>query len=270
MLDKSASTGESLGRSESTTKQADEIFLSNIKALEASLASSQASPMQLGQLQPELELHAAATSLVNEGEGKRPIRNIKTPQSYYIVRGDAVVLIGRDRIVEESTVWTPSLVTIPENAQLSEPELLAAATSLVNSCINAKQIEFIKLGTYQGRLASSPEYDSTNGCAVISPLVVATHISTQRLQQSKYGISNVAINIIIDERAPPILNAVRSKLGLSKDALIIPSDVHDYLVDCHILPQDKFVGDCGGQRVCTFHRYSIRRINQFVAGNSRV
>eukprot|EP00984_Skeletonema_dohrnii_P028463 scaffold18466_cov87-Skeletonema_dohrnii-CCMP3373.AAC.1 len=261
-------------------------------------------------LQPELELPAAAISLVSEGEGQRPIRNIKTPH-YYFVREDSIMLLGRDRIVE-STIWTPSLVTIPENEQLSEPELLAAAISLVNkgegkrpirniktphyyfvrgdsimrlgrdriiesavwtpslvtipenaqltsirtiqqscsqqlqSCINARQIEFIKLGTYQGRLASSPEYDSTNGCAVISPLVVATHIYPQTLQQSNYGISNVAIDTIIDKRAPPILNAVRSKLGLSKHAPITPSDVHDYLVDFHILPHDNSVGVCGG------------------------
>ena len=132
----------------------------------------------------------------------------------------------------------------------------------LQSCINANKIEFIRLGTFQGRLASSsPKFDSTNGCAVISPLVVATHIYPQHVHKakselllkhhganttSKYGISNVAINEIIDKRAPPILNAVRSKHGLKKHALITPSDVHDYLVDCHILPQNKFVGACGG------------------------
>ena len=135
-------------------------------------------------------------------------------------------------------------------------------TQQLQSCIESKQIEFIRLGTYQGRLASSSsKYDSTNGCAVISPLVVATHIYPQHVYKaqpksllqphtstitSKYGISNVAINEIIDKRAPPILSVVRSKLGLSKHALIIPSDVHDYLVDENILPQDKFVGVCGG------------------------
>lgn len=108
----------------------------------------------------------------------------------------------------------------------------------------SKQIEIYKLGTYQGRLsANSPRYDSTNGCAVISPLVVATHITTS---SKEYGISNSAINDIIDKRAPPILQKVRSKLGLSQHALIIPSDVHDYLVDEKLLPQSMFVGVCGG------------------------
>ena len=116
--------------------------------------------------------------------------------------------------------------------------------SHMQSLLSAKQVEIYKLGTFQGRLsASSPRYDSTNGCAVISPLVVATHITTSN---KEYGISNTAINEIIDKRAPPILQRVRSKLGLGQHALIIPSDVHDYLVDENILPQNKFVGVCGG------------------------
>jgi len=120
----------------------------------------------------------------------------------------------------------------------------------------SKHIEFIRLATYQGRLAlSSPKYDSTNGCAVISPLVVATHICPQHNNRSNndqilshkvYGITNTAINEIIDKRSPPVLRAIRSKLGLNHHALIIPSDVHDYLVDEKILPQEKFVGVCGG------------------------
>ena len=129
----------------------------------------------------------------------------------------------------------------------------------MKSLQQSKQIEVLKLGTYQGRLSSSnPKYDSTNGCAVISPLVVATHIYPQHIQHnnkktlqrstsySKYGISNSDINEIIDKRAPPVLQTVRAKLGLNRHALIIPSDVHDFLVDEHILPQDRFVGVCGG------------------------
>jgi len=128
----------------------------------------------------------------------------------------------------------------------------------MQSLQQSKQIEVLKLGTYQGRLSSSnPKYDSTNGCAVISPLVVATHIYPQHIQHnnkktlqrstsSKYGISNSDINEIIDKRAPPVLQTVRAKLGLNRHALIIPSDVHDFLVDEHILPQDLFVGVCGG------------------------
>lgn len=119
-----------------------------------------------------------------------------------------------------------------------------------DSLLASKQIEIIKLGTYQGRLSHTPRYDSTNGCTVISPLIVATHINphhyTTTNKQYKHGISNTEINDIIDKRSPHILQTVRSNLGLNSHALIIPSDVHDYLVDERILPQEKFVGVCGG------------------------
>eukprot|EP00985_Skeletonema_marinoi_P015320 scaffold7890_cov87-Skeletonema_marinoi.AAC.1 len=166
----------------------------------------------------------------------------------------------------------PTSPLLVQQPRISIRTIQQTCSHQLQSCINMKQIEFIRLGTYQGRLASSsPKYDSTNGCAVISPLVVAAHIYPQhvvhkakkpdllQLQHScvtttsKRLVSNVAINEIIDKRAPPILNAVRSKLGLSKHALIIPSDVHDYLVDEHILPQDKFVGACGGDILAQGH-----------------
>ncbi len=125
------------------------------------------------------------------------------------------------------------------------------------SLLTLKRIEIMKLSTFQGRLgASNPRFDSTNGCTVISPLIVATHIDRQHMRRlnristttcaSEYGISNSDITEIIDKRAPPILQTVRSRLGLNQHALIIPSDVHDYLVDEYILPQRNFVGVCGG------------------------
>ena len=138
--------------------------------------------------------------------------------------------------------------------------------------IQSDQIELIRLGTFQGRFSSNPKYDSTNGCAVISPLVVATHIAPAQVQkrlqfkqtftssESKYGISNSAINEIIDKRAPPVLRTVRHRLGLMRHALIIPSDVHDYLVDERILTQDSFVGACGGNIMDPSHTQELVRM----------
>mmetsp|Transcript_12953 Transcript_12953/g.27934 ORF Transcript_12953/g.27934 Transcript_12953/m.27934 type:complete len:408 (+) Transcript_12953:3-1226(+) len=187
-----------------------------------------------------------------------------------------------DLFLDTLRTSTPSLVVTPEELAALEhlPSPIAApkpkpaprtpirviqqnCTRQLQSLQNSKQIEIMRLGTYQGRLgASNPRFDSTNGCAVISPLVVAAHIHPQHVgkqkqqlnqrfknattNNSQYGVTNSAINEIVDRRAPPILQNVRSKLGLNKHALIIPSDVHDYLVDEHILPQDKFVGVCGG------------------------
>lgn len=91
------------------------------------------------------------------------------------------------------------------------------------------------LNTYQGRLRNS-----TNGCTVISPLVVSHHL------KSPGSVTNSAIVNVIDKECPPLLRDIRNKLELEGDALIIPSDVHDYLVDRKILIQDKFAGACGG------------------------
>ncbi|KAL3805146.1 hypothetical protein HJC23_003374 [Cyclotella cryptica] len=156
--------------------------------------------------------------------------------------------------LEDRFTSLPTAPSLPSRTPVRE--LRRKYSDEFESLLSLKTIEIIKLATYQGRLSSTPRYDSTNGCTVISPLIVATHIYPQHQhniinsfhKQATYkrGISNMDINEIIDKRAPPILQTVRAKLGLDQHALIIPSDVHDYLVDEQILPQEKFVGVCGG------------------------
>ena len=92
------------------------------------------------------------------------------------------------------------------------------------------------LSTYQGRYSSS-----TNGCTVISALVAAAHLTPKPI-----AIHDSEIDNIIDNRCGPILRKIRGKLGLGDHALIIPSDVHDQLVDDKILHQEYFVGAAGG------------------------
>jgi hypothetical protein len=98
------------------------------------------------------------------------------------------------------------------------------------------KIQVSQLGTYQGRYR-----DSTNGCTVISALVVAKH-----LRPASSGVTDQEVNNVIDQEAGPLLRAIRNKLHLSDGSLIIPSDVHDHLVDSNILFQHKFVGAAGG------------------------
>ena len=234
-------------------------------------------PPLIDELGSSISALATSTSAVDQlkSNGMTPLFEEQPPPPIYSdlfldVLRTSSVSGNSTELRQQSTSLSSSSVTPTTSARpilqprVSIRTIQQKCSQQLQSCIDTKQIEFIKLGTYQGRLASSssPKYDSTNGCAVISPLVVATHIYPQHLYKaqpklllqpqhtatitSKYGISNVAINEIIDKRAPPILSVVRSKLGLSKHALIIPSDVHDYLVDEHILPQDKFVGVCGG------------------------
>lgn len=95
-------------------------------------------------------------------------------------------------------------------------------------------IQVVHLDTYQGRVAGS-----TNGCTVISALVVSQHLLSGIVQ-------NPQIKHVIDQQCIPLLREIRSKLGLGSGALIIPSDVHDHLVDKKLLPQEKFLGAAGG------------------------
>ncbi len=113
-----------------------------------------------------------------------------------------------------------------------------------------KQIQVFVLSTYQGRNTFK---DSTNGCTVISPLVAVNH-----LQSEGPGISDMKIEQVIDDVAPGVLSRVRRKLGLSGTALIIPSDVHDFMVDEKILKQEMFVGVCGGNLLDSIH------VNEFL------
>lgn len=137
----------------------------------------------------------------------------------------------------------------------NKPPPLPFSTQKANarsSYYNARgknMIEVFQLGTYQGK---NTYKDSTNGCTVISPLVAVNHL------QSEGGISDFLIEQVIDEVAPTILAKVRRKLGLTGHALIIPSDVHDYMVDEKILKQEMFVGVCGGNVLDTDH------VNEFL------
>ena len=185
-----------------------------------------------------------------KSDGKTPMFNDDTqqqpPPSYSDLFLDTLKTPSKED--EEQTTLLPTSTPITEILPIRT--LRSNSTDQFHSLQSTKRIEIIKLSTYQGRLSHTPQYDSTNGCTVISPLIVATHISphhyTTTHPQYKLGISNTEIQEIIDKRCIPILTCVRKKLGLNNHALIIPSDVHDYLVDEGILSQDKFVGVCGG------------------------
>ncbi|KAL3926301.1 MAG: hypothetical protein SGBAC_013530 [Bacillariaceae sp.] len=98
------------------------------------------------------------------------------------------------------------------------------------------------LRTCQGRVRGS-----TNGCTVISATVASKHLETHG------GVTDAHICNIIDKECIPLLRAIRSKLGLHGDSLIIPSDVHDHMLDHNLLFQHKFVGAVGGNIVDIDH-----------------
>eukprot|EP00934_Nitzschia_sp_Nitz4_P006824 Nitzschia sp. Nitz4//scaffold40_size135432//68543//70201//NITZ4_003246-RA/size135432-processed-gene-0.67-mRNA-1//-1//CDS//3329551225//6814//frame0 len=114
-------------------------------------------------------------------------------------------------------------------------QLIAQSSQKYNEYLQRRLIQISPLSTYQGRIAGS-----TNGCTVISATIVSKHLESQA------GIRNAEIENVIDRDCVPLLRAIRSKLGLGGAALIIPSDVHDHMVDHKLLYQHKFVGAAGG------------------------
>lgn len=123
------------------------------------------------------------------------------------------------------------------------------ATERFNDLRAANRIQVFRLSTFQGRYSHS-----TNGCAVISPLVVSHHL------QSRSAVSDQEIVDVIDRECGPLLREVRGKLGLGGEALIIPSDVHDYLVDKKLLHQEAFVGATGGNIMDSEHLAEFVRL----------
>eukprot|EP00986_Skeletonema_menzelii_P012561 scaffold6975_cov83-Skeletonema_menzelii.AAC.18 len=96
------------------------------------------------------------------------------------------------------------------------------------------------LDTYQGRIA-----ESTNGCTVVAPLMCINYFTSEGTDGMN-GIADDLINHVIDVHTVSVLPEVRSKLGLPEDSFIVPSDVHDYLIDTGLLSTSQFVGVCGG------------------------
>ena len=152
---------------------------------------------------------------------------------------------------ENSAPAAPSLPSYDQIAQKTKKrrpknipirKLISEAAHQFSVYQQKGKIQISALGTYQGRYSSS-----TNGCTVISALTAARHLETHG------GVTTDQVNTVIDNDCGPLLREIRSKLQLSESSLIIPSDVHDHLVDKKILHQHKFVDATGGNIIDPEH-----------------
>jgi hypothetical protein len=125
--------------------------------------------------------------------------------------------------------------------------------------------------TFQGRLT-----ESTNGCTVIAPLLCMHHLleDDDHYGGGGYGgssgggdgdvriipdpgLPDNGIIQVIDKETPVILNELRTSLGLSEQAFLIPADVHDYLIENGQLHQSQFVNVVGGNILDEAHLQNL-------------
>lgn len=149
-------------------------------------------------------------------------------------------------------------------AHISESQILSLTQSyerqyhMLKNDKNKFHVRF--LDTFQGR---NPK--STNGCTVIAPLTCIQYFTSVEQNDAplysttwENGIPDDLINQVIDEHAAAVLPEVRNKLNLEGDSFIIPSDVHDHLIDTGLLSTSQFVGVCGGNILDDDHLASFK------------
>ena len=142
----------------------------------------------------------------------------------------------------------PKKTSTTPKQKLSIREYVSQASRRYHEYLQRGKIQISTLGTYQGRITGS-----TNGCTVISACIVSKHL------QGK-GITDGDVQAIIDKECVGLLRAIRNKLGLGGGSLIIPSDVHDHMVDHNLLYQHKFVGAAGGNICDPNHVQSVYKM----------
>jgi USP8 dimerisation domain len=141
--------------------------------------------------------------------------------------------------------------------KVSLRQYISQASLKYSEYLQKGRIQISALNTYQGRTSGS-----TNGCTVISACVVSKHLQGR-------GITDTEIQAVIDRDCIPLLSAIRSKLGLGGSSLIIPSDVHDYMVDHHLLFQHKFVGAAGGNICDQSHLQEVYKMLEGEPGKTQ-
>lgn len=157
----------------------------------------------------------------------------------------------------DSILKKQHLKPAPVKRKLSLRQYISRASTKYQEYLQRGRIQISVLNTYQGRISGS-----TNGCTVISACVVSKHLQGR-------GVTDAEIQTIIDQDCIPLLGAIRRKVGLGGASLIIPSDVHDYMVDHKLLYQHKFVGASGGNICDPDHLQEVYKMLQGEPGKTQ-
>jgi hypothetical protein len=177
--------------------------------------------------------------------------------------------IPEDEIMTDGVVATTSLAAVDGGADSISMKMINKRLELAtlkqlyhedfDQLRREGRIRVAFADTFQGRLT-----ESTNGCTVIAPLLCMHHLLEDddgvrggvgggdgddddvMMMIPDPGLPDNGIVQVIDKETPAILNELRTSLGLSEQAFLIPADVHDYLIENGQLHQSQFVNVVGG------------------------
>lgn len=152
---------------------------------------------------------------------------------------------------DESAVGVPPVAKRTSTGSISIDLISQCYHEDFDSLVGFGRVRLSRVPTYQGRVP-----DSTNGCTVIAPLLCIHHFHNEQIIPDR-GLPDQIIVEVIDEETPTILPRVRERLGLSKDAFLIPVDAHDCLMEEQYMCQEQFVTVCGGNLLDETHLQSL-------------
>jgi hypothetical protein len=131
----------------------------------------------------------------------------------------------------------PGLTLERSSSQLEIATLATVRHRDFDELLQRRRIKIRLVNTYQGNTPGS-----TNGCAVIAPLLCSKHLRSK----DDNGLTDADVEEAIDVESLNVLQALRSKLGIPDQAFLIPSDANDYLLDHGFFKQDQFLTVAGG------------------------
>lgn len=113
------------------------------------------------------------------------------------------------------------------------------------------RVRITQVSTYQGRNPLS-----TNGCAVIAPLMCIHHFVHDSSIPDN-GLPDSVIEHVLDEEIPSLLPMIRKNLGLVDCAFLIPSDANEALMEQQLLTEKQFRNVLGGNILDEAHLQTV-------------
>jgi len=109
------------------------------------------------------------------------------------------------------------------------------------------RVRITQMSTYQGKNPLS-----TNGCAVIAPLMCIHHFVNESSIPDN-GLPDRLVEEVLDKETPNLLPMIRKNLGLVDSAFLIPSDAHEALMQQQLLSEKQFRNVLGGNILDELH-----------------